>query len=114
MHVLVVGHLGAIGDELSVGGPVVRKLRAFRVENALRRSAAQRLTHQAHTPIIASAKENFATVWRPDGSQFGLRSPNVGETKAGALAQQIHHPDRGQDSVRVIVSVQSYVSLVWR
>src|SRR5215469_7998649 len=78
----------------------------------MRSAAVQRLAHQTHTPVIASAKENLAAVWRPDRSQFGLPSPYVGQAEDSALTRQVHHPDCGQDGVRVIVSVQSHVPLV--
>src|ERR1700674_4761447 len=78
MHVTVIRPLRTIRDGLPVGGPVGREFRTFRVDNNLRGSTVQRLTQEAHTPIVTPAKQDFAAIWRPDESEFGLRNTSVG------------------------------------
>src|SRR5580700_1087368 len=113
MEVFVIGDLGSVGDELSVRGPVVRKLRTLCIKHALCRSAAHSLAEEAHPPLIAPAKQNFVAIRRPNGSEFRLGNIGVSKTEDGALTYQVHHPDRRQDCARVIVPVQSHVPLVW-
>src|SRR5580700_9245856 len=85
MEVFVIGDLGSVGDELPVRGPVVRKLRTLCIKHALRRSAAHSLTEEAHPPLVAPAKQNFAAIRRPNGREFGLRNIRVRKTEDGAL-----------------------------
>src|ERR1700679_2294471 len=114
MHVTVIRPLRTIRDDLSVGRPVAREFRTLRVDNSPRGSTVQRLTQEAHTPIVTSAKKDFAAIWRPGVSEFGHRNTSIGKTKNHTFAQQIHHPDRGENSVRVVKPVNDHVPLVWR
>src|ERR1700722_3678491 len=114
MHVTEIRPLRTIRDGLSVGKPVAWEFRTLRVDNSPRSSTVQRLTQEAHTPIVTSAKKDFTAIWRPGVSEFGLRNTSVGKTKNHTFAQQIHHPDRGENSVRVVKPVNHYMPLIWR
>jgi hypothetical protein len=53
----------------------------------------------------------FPVTMRP-AMKWG-RGTSVGKTENRTLAQQIHHPDRGEDCVGVVKPVNNHVPLVW-
>src|SRR5580700_7197308 len=112
MHVTEIRPLRTIRDDPSVGRPVAREFRTLRIDNNPRSSTVQRLTKEAHTPIVTSAKKDFTAIWRPGVSEFGLRKTSVGKTEYRTFAQQVHHPDRGEDRVGVIQPVNNYMPLI--